>query len=323
MRSSAPLRDRLGRLVRGGWLAALALAWTGAPAAEPVLHWQAVAPGVQVQLGAQEVWSPANAGNVGNFGTITGSRCVAVIDTGGSLEVGRRLRADIARATALPVCYVITTHMHPDHLLGNAAFKPAAGERGPEFVGHARLPAALSARGPYIARAVEREFHQTLAPADIVGPTRPVDGPIELDLGDRVIEVRPWPTAHTDNDLTVFDRQTGTLFLGDLLFVGHIPALDGKLRGWLKVMDELARLPVKIAVPGHGAPSTDWPAVMAAQRRYLEALASETKAAIRAGRTIGQAVDSVAAEAAAPWLLKDEFHKRNVTAAFAELEWED
>ena len=39
--------------------------------------------------------------------------------------------------------------------------------------------------------------------------------------------------------------------------------------------------------------------------------------------TIAQAVDQVGREAAAGWLLNDPFHRRNVTTAFAELEWDE
>ena len=53
---------------------------------------------------------------------------------------------------------------------------------------------------------------------------------------------------------------------------------------------------------------------------------NDTRTAIKRGLTLQQAVDSIAVEAAAgtavPWLLIERFHRRNVTAAYAELEWE-
>jgi glyoxylase-like metal-dependent hydrolase (beta-lactamase superfamily II) len=146
---------------------------------------------------------------------------------------------------------------------------------------------------------------------------------LDIDLGDRVLRLQAWPTAHTDNDLTVDDRRTSTLFASDLLFAQHLPVLDGSLRGWLSVMAELKRLDVATVIPGHGAVSDDWPAVMDAQAGYLEGLLRDTRAAIRSRLTMQQAIESVGVPPASHWLLTDRFHRRNVTAAYAELEWED
>ena len=280
-----------------------------------------LAPGVYVHQGQIADWTPATRGDVANFGFIVGSRCVAVIDTGGTPALGRALHDSIARVTTLPVCFVINTHVHPDHLLGNAAFA-TADPATPRFVGHHKLAAALAAREPYMRNTAQRDFGITLGASDIVYPTRAVDGVLELDLGDRLLVLEAWPTAHTDNDLTVYDKTTRTWFLSDLLFVGHLPVLDGSLRGWVAVLAQLRSRDVALAIPGHGPPSKDWPAVLDAETRYLDSLLRETRAALRAGATIRQAVDSVGRDAAATWRLSESYHRRNVTAAYAELEWE-
>jgi quinoprotein relay system zinc metallohydrolase 2 len=319
---------RIHRCLARGLSAAalLAAAWplraAGDSAAPEPLALAQIASGVFVHTPPVADWAPASGGDVANLGFIVGGRCAAVIDTGGTLDVGRRWKAAIERATRVPICYVINTHVHPDHLLGNAAFRDSAATSGPEILAHARLSASLGARERYIVQALQRDFSLPASEQVIVYPTRGIEGSMDLDLGGRTITLTARATAHTDNDLTVLDRSTRTLFLGDLLFAGHLPVLDGKLRGWLAVMDDLRRQDVAIAVPGHGAVSSSWPGALDAQKRYLDALLSETKAAIAAGATIQQAVDKVGTEAAKPWPLADLFHRRNVTTAYAELEWE-
>ena len=288
--------------------------------ADPVpLDVTEVASGVYVHNGRVEDWLPGNGGDVANLGFVVGSRCVAVIDTGGTPQLGLRWRAAIARVTPLPVCYVFDTHAHPDHVLGNAAFA------GPDtrFVASAKFNAAMAAREPYFLRALERDFGVRVAPEAVVYPTLAVDGTREFDLGGRVLVAQTWPTAHTDNDLTVYDRNSRTLFASDLLFTQHIPVLDGRLRGWLAVLPELARIDAALVVPGHGPTRGGGPDAWQPQQEYLEILLRETRAALKSRKTLSQAVASVGVEAASRWQLAERFHRRNVTAAFAELEWED
>jgi quinoprotein relay system zinc metallohydrolase 2 len=281
-----------------------------------------VKPGVFVHAGKVEDWGPANGGDVANIGFIVGRRCVAVIDTGGTPAIGRALLASVERTTQLPICWVINTHAHPDHVLGNAAFVEA-GATKTRFVAHARFPRALGARETYYLNAMDRDFGVRLTHASIIYPETHVETSLDLDLGERILTLRAWPTAHTDNDLTVYDQRTRTLFASDLLFVRHLPVLDGSLRGWLAATAELGRMPVDTVVPGHGPVSTDAPAAFGAQAIYLEDLARDTRAALRDHRTIQQAVDSIEVPAGSGWLLGERFQKRNVTAAYAELEWED
>jgi quinoprotein relay system zinc metallohydrolase 2 len=297
----------------------LGAAAAGAAAPEP-LSVQEVAPGVFVHQGRYELFTPRNEGDVSNAGFIVGRDGVAVIDTGGSPRIGASLLAAIRARTPLPIKYVINTHMHPDHVFGNVAFKA----ENPTFVGHHKLPRALAARAQrYLAINKELLGDEAFAGERIIAPTLLVDDKLELDLGDRTLQLEAHKTAHTDNDLTVLDEKTGTLFLGDLLFVEHVPALDGSIRGWLALLDQLKqRTDIARVVPGHGPASVSWPAAMAAEQRYLGRIADDVRALIKQGKTIQDAMATAGLSEKDAWLLFPEYHARNVSAAFAELEWE-
>jgi glyoxylase-like metal-dependent hydrolase (beta-lactamase superfamily II) len=155
----------------------------------------------------------------------------------------------------------------------------------------------------------------------LVPPTLPVDGTLQLDLGSRILVLRSWPAAHSDNDLTVLDETSGTLFAGDLVFLDHIPVLDGSLRGWLDAIAELSTLPARRVVPGHG-PVSEWPQALAGERRYLETLASDVRALVAGGKPITAAALTAAVSERARWQLFDDYNARNATAAFSEIEWE-
>lgn len=301
--------------------AALAVALVGVAAgaaAQMPLAVTEIAPGVFVHQGPYEDFTPANGGGIANLGFIVGERGVAVIDSGGSLRQGEELLAAIRARTSLPISHVILTHGHPDHVFGTAAF---AGE-GVTVVGHARLPSALAQNGPIYLANLRQSVGAGMDGTEIVAPTQTVTDTATIDLGGRALELRAWPLAHTDSDLTVLDQRTGTLFAGDLLFMERIPVVDGSLLGWLKVMDELTALPAARVVPGHGPPSAPWPEAARPQLDYLAYLRDRVRAELAGNRTLEQAVIDVPPPPGAEWLLAADNHARNVTASFTELEWE-
>ncbi|GLI20713.1 quinoprotein relay system zinc metallohydrolase 2 [Xanthobacter flavus] len=278
-----------------------------------------VAPGVFVHQAPYALALPKNLGFVGNAGFVIGKDAVAVIDTGGSKAAGEALKAAIRARTALPIRYVINTHMHPDHVLGDAAFVGP----GVTFIGHHNLPEALSARAASYLSATERLIGPAAAEGTrVILPDETVDAVRTIDLGERPLRLEAWRTAHTATDLTVFDEKTSTWFLGDLLFLGHVPALDGKALGWIAILEEMKRRPAARVVPGHGPASAPWPDAAAPTERYLKRLVADVRATVKAGGTMAEAARAAGREEASDWKLFDDFNARNATSAYHELEWE-
>jgi quinoprotein relay system zinc metallohydrolase 2 len=300
------------------WLAVLAaICWAAHAAAAPPFAVTEIAAGIFVRQGVHEDATAENDDAIANIGFIVGREAVAVIDPGGSLGDGERLRAAIAAKTDRPIRYVIMTHAHPDHIFGGAAFEPDR----PIFVGHVRLAGVLGERGHYYHRRLVEILGAERA-GDYVVPTMLVTDRAAIDLGGRRLDLQAHGTGHTDNDLTVFDGETGTLWAGDLLFVDRVPAIDGSLTGWLKELDGLKALPATRAVPGHGPASVPWPAAAADETRYFDTLAREIRALLAKGGDIETAVTRVGQGERARWRLFDDYNGRNVTTAFKELEWE-
>lgn len=278
-----------------------------------------VAPGVFVHRGRHAVFNPQNQGDISNPGFVVGTQSVAIIDTGGSPKVGGDLKAAVVSVTDRPIRFVINTHMHPDHVFGNAAFE----KEGTTFVGHSKLARGLTARADrYLAINRDLLGAEAFEGTRIIVPSLVVEGTRSLDLGGRTLELTAQPTAHTDNDLTVKDTATGTVFMGDLLFVEHIPTIDGSIKGWMALLDRFGQNPPVRVVPGHGPHALAWDDAAKPLQRYLSTVASDVRDMIKQGKTLPEATEAAGSSEKGAWLLFEEYHKRNVSAAFAELEWE-
>jgi quinoprotein relay system zinc metallohydrolase 2 len=277
-----------------------------------------VADGVYVHHGVHLDIDAGYQGDICNISIVVGSNGVAVIDTGGSLKVGKQLRDAIRTITDQPILYVINTHVHPDHMYGNAAFL----EDHPQFVGHTKLGDAMRQREDAYTKLNLKYLGADATGSVVVTPTLPVKLPVTLSLGDRTLAVTPYATAHTHTDLTVLDNHTGTLFTGDLLFIERTPVVEGDIKGLITAIDTLKTYSAKRVVPGHGPVANDWVQALNNEQRYLNTVLTDVRTAIKNGDSMEHTMATAAASERDRWLLFEITNRRNVNNIFSALEWE-
>lgn len=290
---------------------------TGSVWAAP-LSMNEIADGVYVHVGTHGDFDKDYHGDMANIGFIIGASSVAVIDTGGSYKVGTQLREAVKAVTKLPIRYVINTHIHPDHIFGNAAFI----QDKPEFIGHHNLPGTLSANHESLIRSLKEVLGPDADGSEIVLPTKIVSDVMDIDLGKRKLHLQAWPKSHTNTDLTVLDEKTQTFWTGDLLFITKTPSLDGDLKGWISVDDGLKAVQAKVTIPGHGDPTNDKNGMLDKQNAYLNLLLKDVRAAIKNGVDMQKTIDTAAQAEKPNWVLFDLINRRNINHAYPQLEWE-
>jgi uncharacterized sulfatase len=206
---------------------------------------QAVAKDTFVFVGLAEDFTASNGGNIVNTGFVVTDRGVIVIDTGPSLRYGKQMRTAISRVTDKPVVQVYNTHLHPDHFLGNQAFKDVS------ILALEKTIAGIRAHGDRFTNNLYRlvdgwmQGTQTLAPSGIVIP-----GTWEFG-GHRFRSIER--AGHSDADLLILDETTGVLFAGDAVFNGRAPTTPhADLDSWVETLEFLSHVPFDVLIPGHG-----------------------------------------------------------------------
>ncbi len=112
------------------------------------LNFEEVAPGIFVHQGEHLDVDETYHGDIANIGFIIGEDAIAVIDTGVRLKLEGNLNLAIKKISNLPIRYVINTHVHLDHIYGNAVFK----KDGIDFIGHIELLKAMKARKEFLRK---------------------------------------------------------------------------------------------------------------------------------------------------------------------------
>jgi glyoxylase-like metal-dependent hydrolase (beta-lactamase superfamily II)/pimeloyl-ACP methyl ester carboxylesterase len=212
--------------------------------------WITVAPGVH-----QRRYDPLDVSIV----VVEGAARLLVVDSRAEPAEAEALLGDIRERFDKPVRWLVNTHAHYDHTFGNQVFGPGS-ETDAAIYGHANIERHFAEHeAPRLAawRAdPAREPDRHWSDVRLTPPTHPVDRPVTLDLGGRVVLLRPQPPAHTDTDLVLLLPDVRVWIVGDLVEESGPPMYgSGSFPfGWPDVLDELVAemQPGDLVVPGHG-----------------------------------------------------------------------
>jgi cyclase len=254
-------------------------------AAKPVLG-QAERKVTKLADGVYEIqhqpWIDAN----GNTTVIIGDRQVFVVDTCFQPSAAREDIAQIRQWTDKPVSFVLNTHFHNDHNLGNRTYmdafpaltiiahvetkkemdlfgpgSAARFEHGLEPY-HKMLDTGKTKAGRPLTEDEKNEVKQSLAEIapeleeirklKFQSATLTFDHDFSIDIGNREVQVKFLGRGNTGGDAVVYLPREKIVITGDLV-VSPLPFIyDGYPSEWIQTLDNLAQLNADTIVPGHG-----------------------------------------------------------------------
>ena len=243
---------------------------------------------------------------------------LVVVDTAGSISTAERMQALIAQELVRnDFAYIVNTHSHGDHILGNPAFPNAV------VVCHENCRQALTQTGPR-ATQFQKQSYKTF------------DDRMSLDLGNMTLNLVYFGRAHSNNDILIQVPEEGLLMTGDLFLErGWLPLFSGSgqtdldIPRWIEVLNEVLDKKDRIehVIPGH---RDIWDRERLARwRDYIVKLWTGLVAAYKEGLTFKDVQDAFSLGKEFSCLMEwdlphsdadiERFHKKNIAAFWGQL----
>lgn len=196
--------------------------------------------------------NPSPATSFGaNAGIIIGKDGIVVIDTLISAKKAKQFMKDIRAISKKPIKYVVNTHDHLDHVLGNSAFAKI----GATLIAHADAKVAMLKSGDNMLKNAKTYglSDDAMKGTTIAVPSLTFTDAMQIDLGDRKVELMNVSPSHSPGSIIVYVPDSKTLFAGDVLFTNYHPYMgNGDIMGWVKALDKIVDMDVINIIPGHG-----------------------------------------------------------------------
>ena len=254
--------------------------------------------GATVKL-TNHVWAipDGNVGGVPNVGIIVGTKATLIVDTGMGPRNGEAIVREMQKVSKNADVFVVTTHYHPEHTLGTAAFK------GAKLVMTKIQQQDMTELGKQIQDTfAKRSAINAELLNNVPYPTPDIlfDREHRLDLGGvhaRLLWRGP-AVLHTRGDTMIWVEEDRVLFTGDVVMSQRFLAAqpNSSLTTWIAVHDELAALKPVHVVPAHGKLGDA--ALIARDREFLMAVQAKVAELKKSGKTVDDAVAAVVAEIA-------------------------
>jgi len=266
-------------------------------------------------FGLPEVMDEHNNGNMSNSCFVNLGSSYLVIDSGPTYQYATQAYKKMKSIKNLPVSYVVDTHVHDDHWLGNSYYVTL----GSKIIGSKAFEGLPKVERTRMQRRISADAYKKTTQ---VYPTLFVDKEKVLDInGKKVIIKSVNHKAHTNSDLYVYIPSEKIVFVGDLVFNQRLPSLrDGDINGWLEALDGIKKMDVKYIVGGHGE-NIDRNALNFTYN-YLKTLKSEVQKRLEEGENIADVVNEVKMSKYKNIPFYNSIHRQNIETVFRTLEWE-
>lgn len=221
----------------------------------------------------------------GNTVVLNAPRGLIVVDTGRSPTHAQSI-LDYARQRGKPIAAIVNTHWHLDHTTGNLDIRKVY-PRTEVYASNAIEGALVGFLNRGRAQADKIMADPSTPPGQraqlirgryrvdhphALRPTRPVTRSARMIVAGRKLDVQLARFAATEGDVWIYDPVTRTAIVGDLV-VGIVPFMDTACpEGWSKALADIARVPFKTLIPGHGVAMTrtDFNRWRSAYNRFLD-----------------------------------------------------